>query len=332
MTTLTEKPRADKPSVTHTRWPAMVLERWAVVWIWLLMIAFFWALRPDVFGTAITFRTIFSSQSAIIFLGVAVLCTVVVGEFVDLSVASILGAAATLVPVLHVQHGVGLVLSCLLAVVAGVIIGVINGLLVVHLGVNTIVVTLGISTAVGGLTLWIADMNTVSGLGTDLAPLVNTLVLGLPLSFYYGIVLVLLTAYLLGFTTLGRHMRFTGASREVSRLAGVPVDRIRFGAFVAAGAISAIGGVLVVAGIGSFDPNASASYLMPTYAAVFLGAAVVQPGRFNPIGIFIATYFLQTGVVGLQTLGLQTWVSDVFYGAGLVVAVTIATILARRRR
>jgi ribose transport system permease protein len=118
--------------------------------------------------------------------------------------------------------------------------------------------------------------------------------------------------------------------REVSRLSGVRVNRIRFGSFVAAGALSGVGAVIAVAALGGYNPTTSDSYLLPVFAAVFLGTAIIEPGRFNPIGTFIGIYFLETGILGLQLLGLQAWVSPVFYGGVLVVAVTISTLLRRR--
>lgn len=69
---------------------------------------------------------------------------------------------------------------------------------------------------------------------------------------------------------------------------------------------------------------------MPTFAAVFLGTVAVIPGRFNPIGMTIAAYFLLTGVFGLQLLGFTGWVVQVFYGVALVVAVTVSHILRKR--
>ena len=105
---------------------------------------------------------------------------------------------------------------------------------------------------------------------------------------------------------------------------------IRFGAFVAAGGLCGIGGVVVSAGLGGFDPSTSITYLLPTVSAVFLGTAVVRPGRFNPLGTLIALYFLATGILGLEELGLAGWISDVFYGAALVVAVTLTTLLRKR--
>jgi ribose transport system permease protein len=106
--------------------------------------------------------------------------------------------------------------------------------------------------------------------------------------------------------------------------------RIRFGSYVTAGAISGIGAVVTVATLGSYNAESSNSYLLPVFAAVFLGTAIIQPGRFNPIGTWIGVYFLYTGILGLEDLGLQQWVSDVFYGGVLVVAVTISTLLRRR--
>ena len=66
------------------------------------------------------------------------------------------------------------------------------------------------------------------------------------------------------------------------------------------------------------------------FAAVFLSTAIFEPGRFNPLGTLVGIYFLETGILGLQLLGLQSWVSQVFYGGILVIAVTISTVLHRR--
>ena len=74
-------------------------------------------------------------------------------------------------------------------------------------------------------------------------------VLGLPVSFFYGVAMMLVFAYVLAFTPLGRSMRFVGSNREVSRLAGIRVNRIRFGSFVAAGLIAGVAGVIACAGL-----------------------------------------------------------------------------------
>lgn len=306
--------------------------RLAVVGVWLLFIVVFGILRPDTFLTSGSVKAILGSQQPLVFLCAALLCTILVGEFVDMSVASNFGLAAITVSVLNVDHGWNVWLAALAAVLASTLVGAVNGWLVVRVGVNTIVVTLGMGTFLLGIALWMADLMPVSGLPASFSKIALTDVLGLPISFYLGLVLMLAFAYLLRFTPLGRNMRFVGENREVSRLAGVRVNRVRLGAFTVAGAVAGVGGVLSAAATGGFDPNVSQSYLLPMFAATFLGTAVLEPGRFNPLGTLIAVYFLATGVLGLQLLGATSWVSSVFYGGVLVIAVTLTTVLHRRSK
>lgn len=305
-------------------------ERFGLIGLWAVMIGVYSIVEPTNFDTSGTFTTIFSSQAALVFLSMAFLCTVIVGEFVDLSVASILGLSATIVPVLTVFDHFSVAVASVIAVMVGVAAGAINGLLVVYVGVNTIVVTLGMSTLLLGIGLAISHLAYVTGLSTSFGKIALANVGGLPISFYYGIALTLVFAYVLAFTPLGRHMQFVGANREVSRLAGVRVNAIRFGAFVAAGALCGIGGVIVSASVNGFDPSTSPTYLLPAVSAVYLGTAVIRPGKFNPIGTFVAVYFLSTGIIGLSELGLAEWISDVFYGAALIIAVMLTTLLRRR--
>ena len=123
-------------------------------------------------------------------------------------------------------------MASVVAIVSALVVGVVNGVLVVVARVNTIVVTLGMSTLLLGISLWMSNDNTVSGLPSSFSKIALYNIGGLPISFYYGVALVAIITYALGFTPLGRHMQFVGASREVSRLSGVRVNRIRFGSFV----------------------------------------------------------------------------------------------------
>ncbi|QAY59834.1 ABC transporter permease [Microbacterium protaetiae] len=306
--------------------------RFSVIGVWILFVILYAVLVPDTFLTSGAFRTIFGSQQSLVFLTASLLCTIIVGEFVDMSVASNFGLAATLVTVLNVNHGVNVWAAAVIAVVATTVVGIINGLLIVKVGVNTIVVTLGMGTFLLGIGLWLSNLMPISGLPSSFSQIALFEILGLPLSFYLGLILMLGFAYVLAFTPLGRNMRFVGENREVSRLAGVRVTRVRIGAFVFAGVIAGVGGVIAAAGTGGFDPASSQAYLLPMFAATFLGTAVLFPGRFNPIGTLIAIYFLATGVLGLQLLGATSWVSSVFYGGVLVIAVTLSTILNKKSR
>ncbi len=306
-----------------------LLSRYAVVILWVGLAGLYTILTPVNFLQYGTFRAVFGSQQALVFLGLALVCVFVVGEF-DLSVASNMGLGATIVPVLTVLHQVPVGLSVVVAIVSCTVIGLINGLIIVRLSINPIVVTLGMATLLLGVALLISNLNTVSGLGSEFASISNTVFLGLPISFFYGLIAAIILFYVLTFTPLGRHMKFIGTNPEVARLAGVRVNTIRIGSYTVAGLLCGVGGVFLVAGLGGYDPSSSGSYLLPAFSAVFLGTAIAQPGQFNPMGMLIAIYFLATGILGLQILGYTGWISQVFYGAALILSVTISTIVRRR--
>jgi ribose transport system permease protein len=306
-----------------------IASRYALLGVWLVMAGVYGAIMPGKFLQTATLQTIFGSQSALLFLAVAGLCTFVVGEF-DLSIASVMGLSATIIPVLNSLHHVSLVLSCVIALAASVGCGCLNALFIVGLGVPSLVVTLGSASLFLGISELISGSNTISVTSTSFSNIALTNVIGLPLSFYYGLALCLVFAYVITWTPIGRHVVFVGANREVARLAGIPVNRIRAGSYIGASTVAGLAGILLVATVGGFDPTGASTYLLPALAAVFLGTAIVTPGQFNPMGTFFGIYFLETGILGLQLLGGSGWVQDAFYGAGLVIAVTVATVVRRR--
>ena len=257
------------------------VQRFAVIGVWILMAAVFAIVEPSNFLHWTVLQAIFNSQTYLVFLALSLLCTLAVSEFVDLSFASVFGLSATLLPVLVVNHGWNFWLAALVALIAGGLAGVVNALLVVVAGVSTIVVTLGMNILLLGVALWMSHLSEVTGLSVSDQGWVNHNLLGLPLEFYYGLIAALVFAYVLAVTPLGRHIRAVGSNHEVSRLAGVPVNRLRFGAFILAGLLAGFGGILAVTQVGGFDPNSTQGYLSPAFAAVFLGTAILQPGRFN---------------------------------------------------
>jgi len=306
-----------------------VASRYALLGVWTLLAVVYGSLTPHRFLRTSTAQAIFGSQSVLLFLAVAALCTFVVGEF-DLSFAGVMGLSATIVPVLAGLHHVNLWLACLVAVAAALAGGALNALFVVWLKVPSLIVTLGTASFFVGLAELISSSNTVSVSSQTFSKISLRTLLGLPLSFYYGLILCLVFAYVLNWTPVGRHIVFVGANREVARLAGINVDRIRATSYLLASLIAGLAGVLLVSSVGGFDPTASSTYLLPALAAVFLGTAIVHPGQFNPLGTFFGIYFLETGILGLQLLGYTGWVQDAFYGAGLVLAVTTATLVRNR--
>ena len=83
--------------------------------------------------------------------------------------------------------------------------------------------------------------------------------------------------------------------------------------------------------LGGGSPTGGLGYMMSAFAAVFLGSTCFKPGRFNAPGTIVAVYFLSTGTNGLQLHGAQSYVTDLFYGIALVVAVIFAAVAKTSR-
>jgi ribose transport system permease protein len=292
--------------------------------VWLMVIALFGALQPDTFLTAANFQTIFGSQAVLAVLALGLLLPLTAGDY-DLSVASALSLSAMVTALLNVNQGWPIGLAVAAALAAAAIVGVVNGALVVLLDLDSFIATLGTGAFVSGLVLWISGSETVGGISDSL---VNAVIvwdfLGIPLAFWYGLVLCAGLWYVLELTPLGRRLLFTGRGRSVARLGGVRVGRARFGALVAAASVAGLAGVLYAGTIGGADPSSGADFLLPAFAGAFLGATTIAPGRFNAWGTLIAIYFLVTGVTGLQLLGVESFVQQLFYGGALVVAVIVS--------
>jgi ribose transport system permease protein len=301
--------------------------RGGLVVAWVAVVVIFGVLEPNTFLTAANFQTIFGSQAVLLVLTLGLLVVLTAGDY-DLSIASVLTLSAMVVALLNVEHGWPIGWAIVAALVSGVAVGAVNGALVVLLRLDSFVVTLGMSALVAGIVLWISGSRTIGGVSEALVgPVTLSRFLGIPLGFYYGLALCVVLWYMLEFTPVGRRLLFVGRGRNAARLGGVRVERLRFGALVASGTLAAGAGVLYAGTTGGADPSSGASYLLPAFAAAFLGATALAPGRFNPWGSFVAVYFLWTGITGLQLHGASSFVQQLFYGGALILALALSRLM-----
>jgi len=308
-----------------------VVERYGLILIWIAIAIIFAAVRPGVFLQWSTVSLILGSQTVLVVLALSLMVPLVAGDF-DLSVASCMTLAAMVFAIVSQRLGLPLPVALLAALATAIAVGLVNALFIVHFNVNSLIVTLGTGTFISGLTLWISNSQTISGVAR---PLVNFLlvqrILGIPTVFYGGLLICIGLWYLFNRTGIGLRILFVGRSREVARLTGVNVGLVRFSCLLASSIGSAIAGIFYVGTSGAADPTSGLSMLLPAFAAVFLGSTVFTPGRFNPLGTLAAVYFLTTGITGLTMLGIQTYVQNLFYGGALVIAVTLSQLAAKRR-
>jgi len=283
---------------------------------------------PDTFATQANFAAIVNSQALVLLLALAATIVLRTGDF-DLSVAATMTFTAAIAAVLT-RDGDSLLLPVVIALAAGLLIGLINGILVVRVGVNSFVATLGMMTALGALAYAVTGSQVVFGIHGSILSIVRDDFLGLPLLTWYSWALVIVVWYVYERTPLGRYLLFVGGSPESARLAGLPVDRLRIGAFVATATLSSIFGILLAGYLAGLDPSVGPSYLLPPFVGAFLGATTIAVGRFNAIGTVVALYLLAVVITGLQLLGAASWVTDLFNGIALMIAVTLARLVSRK--
>jgi ribose transport system permease protein len=304
--------------------------KYGLVLVWAAVIVIFSVLRPATFATRSNAETILGSQAVLVIVTLGLILALTVGKF-DLSLGGVLGFSATTIAVLNVRYAWPVGAAVAVALLGGLVIGAVNGFFVVIVGIDAFIGTLGMGTFITGLAAGMTNFEIVGGVSERLVGFVSNRVLGIPVSFYYGIILAALVWYVLRYTPTGRHMVFIGQGREVARLSGLRVRRIEFGAFVFAGLFGALAGMALVGTLGGADPVLGNSYILPMFAAAFLGSTAISPGFFNPWGSVIAAYFLVTGVTGLELLGISTWIEQIFYGAALIFAVTLSKVATKRR-
>jgi len=305
-------------------------ERYGLIAALVVLTVAFGVLEPTTFFTWANLSSMLGSQAVLVVVTLGLLIPLTANDF-DVSIAYVLTFSSMVAAVLNAQLGVPIWLAVFAALAAGVAVGLVNGLLITVFRIHSLIVTLGTGTFLHGVTLWISGSMTISGLDPALIQYVIVgRVLGIPLEFYYALLLCVALWYVQEHTAVGRRLLFVGRGREVARLSGINTDRVRLGCLVASSVLGAIGGVLYAGTQGAADPSSGASLLLPAFAAAFLGSTSVVPGRFNPFGSLVAVYFLVTGITGLVFLGVSSFVQDMFYGGALVLAVTLSQIVRGR--
>ncbi len=314
---------APRPSLT-SQWP----QRYALLGILIAIYLLCWLLIPEFRSWRLT-ASMINSQSIILLLALTATIVLRTGGF-DLSISQTMVASAALT-IVTTKAGLPLELAVVLAILLGAAVGAINALFVVVIGVDSFVTTLGSYSALAGLAYFVTNSSIVAGVPDALTNAVRSQLLGIPLVTWYAWVLTAVVWFVYQRTPLGRYMLFVGGNPVAARLAGVPVRAVRFGAYLASGVLSALIGLVFLGYFGAVDPSVGGQYMLQPLAAAFLGTTAIVIGRFNAVGTLVALYLLIVGITGLQVLGAQTWVTNLFYGLALMIAVAAAKLAGRKR-
>jgi ribose transport system permease protein len=333
----TTTPGASTPSDTPARRRAggSFIGTYGLLTLTVLVFLLFAFLLPGTFATSDNLRAIITNQSIPAVLALAATIPIVTGRF-DLSIGFGIGLAHVVVMWLLVNTSVPWPVVAVLVLAGGVLVGLANGFLVELAKIDSFIATLGTGSVLYALTGWITGggriVPGIGGLPAAFTDLTNSQLLGLPVTAWYVIVLVLALWVVLEHLPLGRHLYVVGANPRAADLVGIRRRRVVITAFVGSGLFTAFAGVLLAAQQQIGDPSAGNSYLLPAFVGALLGSTTIRPGRANAFGTLVAVAVLAIGLSGLQQLGAAFWITPLFNGLTLLAAVGLAGFAARRRQ
>ncbi len=305
-----------------------VVSRYGTIIGLVLMVAFFSFHAPDTFFSRANFLNILSQASLTAIIAAGLTYTLVVGEF-DLSIGNVASFVGLIVCGLMAKEHLPIALSIALALLLGIGIGTVNGLLVTKVRINAVIATIGVGTMLSGIGFAYSSFPIATGVPRDFIMIAVGRTFGVPNPVFIMVAVLVVLWVILNKTDIGQKMQAVGSNIEAARLSGIRVDRIKMFAFATAGFCSALTGTLLSSLLGSGTLAAADGYLLDAFAAVFLGSATLRDGEFHIVGTLVGVLILAVGFNGLSIFGAPTFFQPIFKGGILVLAVGLSA-LARR--
>ncbi len=277
------------------------------------------SLLTPVFFTAINIKNVLRDASLVAIAGMGMVMVILLGE-IDLSVGST-QAVAGIVAVAILNQTESVLLAFGVALLAGALIGLCNGLLVTKAGINSLIATLGMMAILRGGAMVSTQAVSIQAKVAGFVE-VGTGYLGpIPIPVLLTFVLFGLFYYVLHHTILGRYIYAIGGNIQAARLSGLAVDRTRILVFVIGGMLAAISAFILASRLNSGQPNAGLGFELQVIAAVILGGISLTGGVGTLAGACIGILILTVLSNGLVLLNVSSFYHDIARGAVIILAV-----------
>ncbi|MCF8479340.1 MAG: ABC transporter permease [Rhodospirillum sp.] len=244
---------------------------------------------------------------------------------IDLSVGYTVGLAGILVPFLLIQ-GWPLAGAILVGLVAGLAVGLINGLLVTKVGIPSLIATLAMGSVLFGVNFLVTGGRAIyGGLPQSFLDLGQGRILEIPNLAFFMLGFALIAWFVMERTVFGRYLYAVGGNQKAAELSGVRISFYRVASLTIVSLFAAIAGVLLAARLGSGQPNVGERYLLDGLATVFIGMTMFRPGTATIAGTFCGALFIGVINNGLNLVGMDTYVQNIIKGLIIIVAVAIVS-------
>ncbi|KAB2904792.1 MAG: ABC transporter permease [Anaerolineae bacterium] len=287
--------------------------------------ALYLTLNTDNFATTNNAFTVLRQAAVIGIVAIGAHFIILLGD-IDLSSAATLTLCGVIMAKLMVQEDYAPLLAGIVTIGVGVLIGLINGLIITGMKINSIITTLGTSSVLGGLALRQTSGKTIAGDQIDAIEFLSRERLlnnNIPLPVIIMFVLYLAAFIILRRTRFGAHVFAVGNNARAAWLSGINTNLVKVMAYMLAGGLSAFGGIMQVARQGTATGTMGGDFLFPILTAVVLGGASLSGGRGKVFNTLIAAIFLTTITNGMVLLGYDINTQRIVSGGILIVALSL---------
>lgn len=273
------------------------------------------------FLDAETLTLLFSNTAVLFILATGVTFAILLGG-IDLSLQAVASLASVVLAQLLPVAGY---LAFPLAMLTGLVFGLLSGIVHVKLRVPSFVATLATGGVVTGMALWVSDGRaiTIQEAGRAKTAWINASLGGIPTVVIISAVIGLLAWWLLRHTSFGRRTMAVGAGEPAAWAAGINVERTKILAFAVSGLLSATGGVILAARLSSGSPVLANQLLLPAIAAVIVGGTAITGGLGGVGRTAVGALIISIVRIGMTFIGVNIFLENMVFGAVLVVAVAV---------
>ena len=258
---------------------------------------------------------------------------VVLTAGIDLSVGSVLALCGAVTagllkngiafPSNDLFVGFTLLGAVVVGLLVGALLGVFNGWTITKFNVPPFVATLAMLTIARGLTMLWTGGYPISSLGENFASIGTGWLLGIPVPVWLSGIVVLIAVVLTKKTRLGRYIYAIGGNESAAKLSGINVNKIKIAVYTIAGALAAVGGIIVTSRLDSAQPNAGVTYELDAIAAVVIGGTSLSGGRGSIWGTVLGAVIIGVLNNGLVLLNVSPFWQQVVKGVVILLAVII---------
>ena len=310
---------------------ALAFRKIGALYILIVIIGIFSWWAPSTFPRWATVQQVCNTNSLVALAALSAIVPLSAGLF-DISIPYTMTLSGVVLADL-VAHSTPLWLAVVVAMLVSLAVGIVNAAVVVGARIQSFIGTLATGSLILACVTLVTGNNTINSGNFEgaFSNIAQWSIGGFTVPVFYALVVAALLWYLLEHTATGRRIYAIGFNLEASRLARLPSNRLSCGALITSSVLAGATGIVIASQLSAGSPTAGTSYLLPAFAAAFLGATQLKEGRFNAWGTIMAVVLLGVGTTGLGLANAPQWSESMFTGVVLISALAVTGIQQRSR-